>query len=208
MSVFDQANMLVMGRPNKVPKYKPSDLEKEYEANLKKMMAGDFPGFTPGDEERRYAQLKDKLLPEYERLGKETDVWAARRGIEGGSLLKRKYDLQDQQLADLIKLRQEVENQTNQLKLMASQNLGQLGMGRSDKQYQSEMADFQSRLAEYDQLQQNIAGLLGMGGQLAAGGNMPLPSFPQSQMKQPSYNYNPNFLDTDINRNRNYPRYG
>ena len=151
------------------PKYEPSELELETQQYLKDILEGKSPLFQEGDVERRYQTFKDKMLPEYQRLSKEAKIRHARSGIRGGPEELFAQRSGEDQLQRLMDARRRIEDETQRLEQMRkSDALGQLtGMGRtrSAQEYQSDMAAFQQKLQE----QQEMANMLASVAMMAFG---------------------------------------
>ena len=173
----------------KTPQYKPSQWEQDYYKRLEGILGGTDPSFST---EGQYQLAKDKLLPEYERLRKEGNINLARRGIEGGPEIGFERKLGENQLRDLTNLRRQIEGDLRNLKLLALRGMGQLGQGRSQAEYSQQMADFQARMQQYQQMQESMTGLIDVGGQMAYGmyGNQPQRTYSQFPIQQ-RYTYTP-----------------
>lgn len=148
----------------KTPKYQPSQWETDYYNRLRGILEGTDTSFNL---ESQYQLAKDKLLPEYERLRKEGNINLARRNIEGGPQVGLEQSLATNQYNQLANLRRELQGQLENLRYGALQGMGQLGTARSQAEYGQRMADFQARMAQYQETQNALAGLIGTGANMA-----------------------------------------
>ncbi len=148
----------------KVPKYEPSQWEKDYYSRLQDVYSGksEFTNLEP-----LYQAYKERILPEYARVGKEAQISFARRGIEGGPEIEFAQRSGERQLEDLMRARRQIEEETRKLRLAASSGMGQLGSARSAAESQRAIAEFQSQLAQYNAMQQALQELGGTAGALA-----------------------------------------
>ena len=158
------AGSAIYGATRKPPQYEMSEPQKQYYKQLQDILAGRSKGFTQADIEREYGGFKERMLPEYSRIRSEQMEKFARRGIQGGPQIEFERKLGEAQIDDLIRARRQIESETRRLeesrKLSALQGMGQIGQAQTS-------AEFQQAMMEYQQQQQALADLMGMGGSLA-----------------------------------------